>query len=80
MDTWLMQKKLEEAKRIASLRDVHQREAAHNELKSQSKIKSFSEWQKKQGRHKSNRMKSAKVRQNRVTREMMDQEVYRKQA
>ena len=33
MDSWLMQKKLEEAKRIASLRDVNQREEAHAALK-----------------------------------------------
>ena len=42
MDSWLMQKKLEEAKRIASLRDVHQREEAHAALKNHSKIKSKS--------------------------------------
>jgi hypothetical protein len=72
MDSWLMQKKLEEAKRIASLRDVHQREEAQAALKNQSKIKSFSDWQKKQGRHKNNRIKSAKVRHNKVTRDRMD--------
>lgn len=33
MDTWLMQKKLDEAKRVASLRDVHQREEANKEMR-----------------------------------------------
>lgn len=51
MDQWLQQKRLDEAKQVASLRDVHQREEAQRELCAESKIKSFSDWQKRQGRY-----------------------------
>lgn len=49
MDQWLMKKKLEEAKRVASLRDVQAREENERELRKESKIKSFADWQRRQG-------------------------------
>ena len=47
MDSWLMRKKLEEAKRVASLRDVQAKEDNERELRKESKIKSFADWRRR---------------------------------
>jgi hypothetical protein len=48
MDEWLMQKKLTEAKKIAQLRELEEKEEIERQLREENNYKSYRDWLKKQ--------------------------------
>jgi len=49
MESWLRRKQLDEANRVALLRDIQAKGDNERELRKESKIKSFADWQRRQG-------------------------------
>lgn len=48
MDDWLMQKKLMEAKKIAQLRELEEKEEIQRQMREEINYKSYRDWLKKQ--------------------------------
>lgn len=48
MDDWLMQKKMQEAKKIAQLRELEEKEEIQKQMREEINYKNYREWLKKQ--------------------------------
>jgi len=44
MDDWLMQKKIEEAEKIAHMREVDRREEVEKQMRDEDKTNSYTDW------------------------------------
>ena len=48
MDDWLMQKKIDEAERIAHMREIDRREEAEKQMREERQTNSYKEWMRLQ--------------------------------
>ena len=48
MDEWLMQKKIEEAEKVANLREMDRREEAEKQMRDEKQTSSYKEWMRLQ--------------------------------
>ena len=48
MDDWLMQRKIDEAEKIANLRELERREEAESQMANEKQTNSYKEWMRLQ--------------------------------
>ena len=79
MEQWLRRKQLDEANRVALLRDIQAKGDNEREMRKESKIKSFADWQRRQGHMHNQHAQNQQRQQRRVQEDRVNEQVHHQQ-